>query len=353
MHELEGEVKNCPTRKKVNSVVEHQMSKMRSALPSEDQPFKDLTHRSPGVSSDAPKDSARRTEDFKTVILRELQENSDPKEVAAVLRLDRYKLPVLIQSRENTQFTLLRSEFIFQLSGLKQDGYLEDLHDLDDLEELEQKSSRESNTWSNITFDIESPYWRLYRNDYEGDRYFVAPKTKDQRLTGKGKEEEMWIRKDDAGDQFLAMGWLVEDKVDDAHGAQTTRYVCALNISTNPISMWLIYDYRLPDDDNHLHTSSVPTMADQNFYLSPIDDSQVTSNTTTAPAVTTGKKGLHKDVNNGYMGQPEPWDIACLYPDATRQWPGHSSNVDVHAKDPATLTPYGDPDTTLRAKRME
>lgn len=46
------------------------------------------------------------------------------------------------------------------------------------------------------------------------------------------------------GDFFLPLGLLVDEDT-----KEITRYVCALNISTNPTSMWLIYDY-YGDDEN-------------------------------------------------------------------------------------------------------
>ncbi|KAL8904882.1 MAG: hypothetical protein Q9207_002977 [Kuettlingeria erythrocarpa] len=46
---------------------------------------------------------------------------------------------------------------------------------------------------------------------------------------------------DTTADLFLPLGWLVE------HGKNAkycpTRYVCLLNISTMPMSLWLMYDY--------------------------------------------------------------------------------------------------------------
>ena len=297
---------------------------------------------SPPAFSDAPTESAPRSRDFPTTILAQLDEK-DPEEVGAALMLDRYELPIVIYVRNQTKFTLRRSELIFHFSKIKQDGLLENV------KELEINPSGKSNSWSDITFGIESPYWRLYRSDHNGERVFVAPKTKTKSLKKQGTKDEIWIREDAAGDKFLALGWLVENNQD---GARTTRYVCALNTSTKPVSMWLIYDYRQPNDDDYLYTSDVPTVAQQNLYLDPTDDGQVISHPPKGPAPVTGKEGVEQNFNKGYMDQPKPWDIACLYDDAEKQWPEASMAVDVNPEDPSFLTPYGDPDTSLRAKRM-
>ncbi|KAI4120894.1 MAG: hypothetical protein LQ338_006701 [Usnochroma carphineum] len=44
-------------------------------------------------------------------------------------------------------------------------------------------------------------------------------------------------------DYFLPLGWLVEN-------GNTTRYVCLLNISSSPMSVWLMYDYVFVDDED-------------------------------------------------------------------------------------------------------
>ena len=47
------------------------------------------------------------------------------------------------------------------------------------------------------------------------------------------------------GDFFLPLGWLVET---DKNGSMfATRYVCMLNISTKPLSLWLMFDYLIKD----------------------------------------------------------------------------------------------------------
>ena len=44
-----------------------------------------------------------------------------------------------------------------------------------------------------LVFGIESPYWRLYRRDHDGDRVFVAPKTKTKSMRKQGTKDKMWI----------------------------------------------------------------------------------------------------------------------------------------------------------------
>ena len=74
-------------------------------------------------------------------------------------------------------------------------------------------------------------YWRLH--DEKGNT-FAAPKS------------ELWISPTVGdGDVFVPLGWLVErHQGSDFH--RSTLYVCCINLSTDPVSVWLIYDYRFP-----------------------------------------------------------------------------------------------------------
>lgn len=54
-------------------------------------------------------------------------------------------------------------------------------------------------------------------------------------------------------DSFLPLGYLIEPDEDDEAG-RLTNYVWALNISTDPWSLWLIFDY-LSDDDFEIDCS--------------------------------------------------------------------------------------------------
>ena len=318
------------------------LKKMRTNIPSEDQPSQESAHMKPTAFSDPPTESAPKSKDFATTILAQLDEK-DAQEVGAALMLNRYELPIFIYRCDGTTFTLRRSEQIFHYSEIKQDGLLENL------KELEMNPSEKGSAWSDITFSIESPYWRLYRRDHNGDRFFVAPKSEAKSLKKPGTKDEMWIREDGAGDTFLALGWLIEENKD---APRATRYVCALNTSTKPVSMWLIYDYRQPNDDDYLYTSDVPTLAKQNLYLDPADNGQVIANPPKGPAPVTGEEGVQQNLHKGYMDQPKPWDIACLYEDAERQWPKVSRDAASYLDDTSSPTPYGDPDTRLRAKRI-
>ena len=169
---------------------------------------------------------------------------------------------------------------------------------LEDVEEREGNSSGQNKSWSEVTLAVEPPYWRLPRN---GNRYFVAPKTEHQHVKREHDEEEMWVRDESAADVFLAIGWLVE-KIQDGQ-AQTTRYACTLNISTDPVSMWLIYDYRQPNDHGYLRTSNVPTVEEPDLYLDPADDCRMTPSTAAEPAAAMGQEG-GQEKYNGYMDQP-------------------------------------------------
>lgn len=59
------------------------------------------------------------------------------------------------------------------------------------------------------------------------------------------------IADDTGADFFLPLGWLVENGRDG--GYCPTRYVCLLNVSSLPMSVWLLYDYIFEDiDDDRL-----------------------------------------------------------------------------------------------------
>ncbi|KAL8750950.1 MAG: hypothetical protein Q9184_006236 [Pyrenodesmia sp. 2 TL-2023] len=48
---------------------------------------------------------------------------------------------------------------------------------------------------------------------------------------------------------FVALGWLREKDMGAEERMQTTYYVVLLNLSTNPVSVWLLFDYHLEEDD--------------------------------------------------------------------------------------------------------
>ncbi len=52
---------------------------------------------------------------------------------------------------------------------------------------------------------------------------------------------------------FVPLGYLVEHKTDTPKAKRTTNYVVLWNVSTNPMSLWLVYDYWFLDTDNEMH----------------------------------------------------------------------------------------------------
>lgn len=60
------------------------------------------------------------------------------------------------------------------------------------------------------------------------------------------------------------------------------------------------------------------------------------------------------------MNQPSPWDIACLYLDADKDWPesldtiaATAAGADLAHQAPAPLLVYGDAKPNLRAEKAE
>ena len=269
---------------------------------------------------------------FKTFIL-ELIEKMDPEEVGASLLLERYTEPIVVQFSGQTQFSLERARDIFQFSAIERDGMIDDI-------EWGGSPVEKGKSGSDATLVIDDPYWRLHR---EGLRFFVAPKTQDKHLKYEDSEDKMWVRDEMAGDIFLDLGWLVEKGKDGQD--RTTRYVCALNLSTDPVSMWLIYDYRQPNDYDYLCTSKVPAAGEPYIYL------EAPYNLAAVSKAATGKEGGQVEPK-GYMDQRKPWDIACLYQNAPKDWPKDVSEAAARAGGP-TIFPYGPAKPDLRAKRTK
>ena len=321
-----------------------EMSALRRSLQSEDQASKDQASKDQAskeqehISSEAAK-----AEDLKTVILARIKER-DPEQVGAALLLHNpVTHPIAVQNRGQTQLTLKPSSSIFRFSAIKRDGMLEDLEGQDD--DTEEDGHTGKRSWSDVTLTIDPPYWRLYRDQSQGIDFFVAPKTKDQRVKSED-QEKMWVREETAADIFLQLGWLVEKSKDGPE--QMTRYVVALNLSTNPFSMWLIYDYRQPDDMGHLYTAKVPAVGEPDLYMDPVSE------------VASGKeKEEVRETYKGYLDRLEPWDLACLYQDAPRDWPKDGSSAAAAAAVAAGVgsSPFflrfGAPNRNLRAKRIK
>ena len=210
-------------------------------------------------------------------------------------------------------------------------------------EKKQEEKKQEEEDASQTYLDIPLPYWRIYR---EGKGFLAVYKTQQKKMETADKYNVEWLNDPYAGDIFLALGWLVEQ----AGGKrQITRYVCALNLSTNPVSMWLNYDYRQPDYCyDFLRTAAIPTFPDRNYYLDCI--------VSCVPAEETGPSQQAKqneEKNLGVMGQSEPWDIACLYWDADHDWPESLSDAAVVHQASASLQVFGNAKNDLRAKRTE
>ena len=63
----------------------------------------------------------------------------------------------------------------------------------------------------------------------------------------------------------MPLGWFAEGS---GNGPKRrTRYVCLLNISTSPLSIWLLYDYVTRDDeDNTIELPDMTFIYDDSFY---------------------------------------------------------------------------------------
>ena len=105
-----------------------------------------------------------------------------------------------------------------------------------------------------------------------------------------------------------------------------------------------MYDYLQRGDNEHLHVLAIPTVEKLEPSLGRYNDS-----------ISNGGQTLEKRLNEqkrGFMSQPEPWDVACLYRDAFRDWPQDAASLNLKSA-PAGLMICGDPEPDLRATRIE
>lgn len=160
--------------------------------------------------------------------------------------------------------------------------------------------------------DDDDVYWHLQRSERE---YFVAQDIEQSR-------EPTWTADVTKSDRFIAIGWLVESNQAGFH--RTTNYVCCLNLSTKPMSLWLIYDYRQPDPEQVgvVRTADVPDR--QSSYNDPAWDHEESHTSCKSTGEATrechNKSSLLNQKRAGYMEQDAPWDVACLYNDVG-DWP--------------------------------
>lgn len=78
------------------------------------------------------------------------------------------------------------------------------------------------------------------------------------------------------GDFFLPLGWLVESNVNGTKRA--TRYVCMLNISTKPLSLWLMFDYLIKDNKGKaINIPDLTNIYDDDIYGLPSGFCDMTS----------------------------------------------------------------------------
>ena len=102
----------------------------------------------------------------------------------------------------------------------------------------------ESLTLSTGCYNVRRPYFRSHYGDHE----YLTLKPTETRVRKAGGRG--------GGDVFLTLGWMIERNQDGFHRA--TAYVCALNLSTEPVSMWLIFDYLLMTEDGRLAQRGLP-----------------------------------------------------------------------------------------------
>lgn len=157
---------------------------------------------------------------------------------------------------------------------------------------------------------------------------------------------------------FVALGWLVEhEKEEQGTKKRTTNYVVLLNLSTQPTSVWLLYDYHMMEDiegkvywTNRLEDPYNPLFrqdSTESPSMSEIQDEFDVGNSPGTSAKTINfrefytsqklkpKKIPHKerreakrneshqteDSKRGYFGLPQCFDLALLASDVEKWSP--------------------------------
>ncbi|KAL8900521.1 MAG: hypothetical protein Q9207_005657 [Kuettlingeria erythrocarpa] len=107
-----------------------------------------------------------------------------------------------------------------------------------------------------------------------------------------------------SGDFFLPLGSLIEAAADNKGEKRATNYCWALNISTDPASLWLVFDYVLDSYRGH----------DTTVDLSQIYLNEYNELTNYAYAFEEVPQG------HGYLGLGSAWDVAKVFDDIGKDW---------------------------------
>ena len=181
-----------------------------STIRNSSTPAPTVAASSPSASSGLP---GPPMEDFKTALMTRLR-SANEIGFAFLYGLERDKSPLIIQLR-HMQFTLLVSDRVFEYSHIEKDGCLESSDEekdgtIDSSDEEEDEQNEEDASHTSI--DSRLPYWRI-RHKSKG--YFVVPKTQQNEAetavsaSSADKHDKAWVNDPNAGDIFLALGWLV------------------------------------------------------------------------------------------------------------------------------------------------
>ncbi|KAI4184063.1 MAG: hypothetical protein LQ346_006181 [Caloplaca aetnensis] len=107
-----------------------------------------------------------------------------------------------------------------------------------------------------------------------------------------------------SGDFFLPLGSLIEEAADSKGEKRATNYCWALNISTDPASLWLVFDYVMVSPSGH----------DTTIELSQIYLNEYNELTNYAYAFEEAPQA------HGYLGLGSAWDVAKVFDDIDKDW---------------------------------
>lgn len=198
-----------------------------SPIPNSSTPAQEVITSSTSSPSASAKPSGPTAQNFKKAIMTQL---GDPTKIKWALTCDiqDYEQPLLILVHHNVKFTLLPSTCGFSFSHMELESMV---YDSDDEKSEQDESDGEEAGQPDASIPL--PYWRIYR---EGIGYFAAPKNQQEKIGSADEPNDtVWVDDPSAGDTFLALGWLIAPA--SCGRDRITRYVCALNLSTDPVSM--------------------------------------------------------------------------------------------------------------------
>ncbi|KAL8906334.1 MAG: hypothetical protein Q9207_002109 [Kuettlingeria erythrocarpa] len=111
-----------------------------------------------------------------------------------------------------------------------------------------------------------------------------------------------------SGDHFLPLGGFIE-RANDKGEKRSINYFWALNISTDPVSLWLVFDYVMDSYRGHDTTIEL-----SQIYLNEYN-------------VETNYGYAYEKEPQGYLGLGGAWDVLKVFDDVDKDWQPENPRV--------------------------